>query len=139
MYTLILCNTYRFYNGEQIIKRNCELEHFSNELPTKIIIHGYIADRYHGSIEPIKNAYLLAADVNLIVADWSQAAYQPYDLSRQLTSQVAIRIGEIIEHFIDEYDLDKGQIHVIGHSLGAHIAGNVGRYFQGNLGRYESV
>lgn len=125
-----------FYNEEQLISRNCVLEHFSNELPTKIVIHGYIADRYHTSIEPIKNAYLIAADVNLIIADWSRAAYQTYDVSRGLTAQVAIRIGEILEDFMRDYRVDKGLVHVVGHSLGAHIAGNVGRYFRGQLGRY---
>lgn len=78
---------------------------------------------------------MLSADVNLIVADWSQGAYQPYDMSRALASQVARRISDILEDLIEEFQLDKGQIHVVGHSLGAHIAGNVGRYFQGHLGR----
>lgn len=136
IYIYILCLSGRFSNNEQLIQKNYALDRFSAELPTKVLIHGYIADRYHSSIEPIKNAYLTAADVNLIIVDWSKGAYQPYDVSRGLIPQVAIRVGEILEQFMSDYDLDKGMIHVVGHSLGAHIAGCVGRYFHGTLGRY---
>lgn len=128
----------RFYNAEQPVKKNCVLEHFSADLPTKVIIHGYIANRYHSSIVPIKNAYLIAADCNVIVVDWSQGAYQPYDVSRSITGHVAVRIGEILDDLIYEYNLDRGSMHIIGHSLGAHIAGCVGRYFHGDLGRYST-
>lgn len=126
----------RFYNEEQVIQKNYALDRFSVDLPTKVLIHGYIANRYHSSIEPIKNAYLTAADANLIVVDWSKGAYQPYDVSRGLIAQVAIRVGEILDELISDYNLDKGMIHIVGHSLGAHIAGCVGRYFHGQLGRY---
>lgn len=135
--SLCLCVSFacRFYNDEQVLQKNLALNRFSVDLPTKVLIHGYIANRYHSSIEPIKNAYLSAADVNLIVVDWSKGAYQPYDVSRQLIAQIAIRVGEILDDLIADYNLDKGSIHIVGHSLGAHIAGVVGRYFHGRLGR----
>lgn len=118
-----------------MLQKNFPLRRFSPDLPTKVLIHGYIANRYHSSIEPIKNAYLGAADVNLIVADWAKGAFQPYDVSRNLIPHVAIRIAEILDDLINAYDLDKEMIHIVGHSLGAHIAGGVGRYFHGRLGR----
>lgn len=122
-----------------MLQRNVKLDGFLDDVPIKVLIHGYIASRYHVSIAPIKNAYLSAGNVNLFIVDWSQASYQMYDVSRQLTSQVAHRVSEILERFISENNIDRGLIHVIGHSLGAHIAGNVGRYMGGSLGRITGL
>lgn len=108
----------RFYHEEQMIQKNIKLDGFLDELPVKVLIHGYIASRYHASIAPIKNAYLSAGNVNLIIVDWSQASYQMYGVSRTLTSQVAHRVSEILERFIKENEIDRGLIHLIGHSLG---------------------
>lgn len=126
---------FRFYHEEQTLQRNVKLDGFLDEVPVKVIIHGYIASRYHYSIAPIKNAYLSAGNVNLIIVDWSQGSYQMYDVSRQLTANVAFRIAEILQRFLDENNIDYGLVHLIGHSLGAHIAGNVGRLMGGKLGR----
>lgn len=122
-----------------MLQRNVKLEGFLDETPIKVLIHGYIASKYHYSIAPVKNAYLSAGNVNLIIVDWSQASYQMYDLSRQLTSRVAYRVAEILQRYLDENNIDYGLVHVIGHSLGAHIAGNVGRQMSGSLGRVTGL
>lgn len=112
------------------------MKSFSNDSPTKVLIHGYIASRYHSSIAPIKNAYLAVGGFNVIIADWSQASYQKYKTSRLLTTQVALRISEILRNFFARNNVDYNYVHIIGHSLGAHIAGNVGRFLNGKVGRY---
>lgn len=154
----------RFYHEEQMLQRNVKLDGFLDETPIKVLIHGYIASKYHYSIAPIKNAYLSAGNVNLIIVDWSQGSYQMYDLSRQLTSHVAYRVAEILQRFLDENSIDYGLVHIVGHSLGkwrlftsneppkfiylflqifdqlgAHIAGNVGRYLGGSIGRITGL
>lgn len=135
----VRCCLDRFFHEEQMIQRNVKLDGYLDDTPIKVLIHGYIASRYHSSITPIKNAYLSAGNVNLIVVDWSQASYQMYDVSRTLTSQVAYRVSKILERFISENEIDRGLVHLIGHSLGAHIAGNVGRYMGNSLGRITGL
>lgn len=126
----------RFYHEEQLVRRSVKLDGFIDDVPIKVLIHGYIASRYHASIEPIKKAYLSAGNVNLMIVDWSQASYQMYEVSRKLTSQVALRIAQILNGFLQANNIDSGLVHVIGHSLGAHIAGNVGRSMKSRVGRY---
>lgn len=118
-----------------MIQKNAKLDGFIEDVSIKVLIHGYIASRYHTSIEPIKQAYLSAGNVNLIIVDWSQASYQMYDVSRALTSQVAKRVTEILENFLQQNNISSDLVHLIGHSLGAHIAGNVGRTLSTPVGR----
>lgn len=124
-----------FYHEEQMVQRYAKLDGFIDNAQIKVLIHGYIASRYHSSIEPIRQAYLSAGNVNLMIVDWSQASYQMYDLSRGLTSQVAYRIAQILEEFLRENNISSDLVHLIGHSLGAHIAGNVGRNMNARVKR----
>lgn len=117
------------------MRRTVKLDGFIDDVPIKVLIHGYIASRYHSSIEPIKKAYLTAGNVNLMIVDWSQASYQMYEVSRGLTSQVALRVAQILDEFLQVNNIDPGLVHLVGHSLGAHIAGNVGRSMKSRVGR----
>lgn len=110
-----------------MIQKNTKLDGFIDDVQIKVLIHGYIASRYHSSIEPLKRAYLSAGNVNLIIADWSQASYQMYDVSRGLTSQVAFRIAQILDEFIQQNSIDSGLMHILGHSLGNTAYGH--RFF----------
>uniref|UniRef100_A0A182Q7B6 Lipase domain-containing protein n=1 Tax=Anopheles farauti TaxID=69004 RepID=A0A182Q7B6_9DIPT len=105
----------------------------------KVLIHGWNADRNHPSILPIRTAYLVQDKHNLLVVDWSPVAQLPYPTARALALPVGNRIGSIMAHFVERLAIDYGQVHVIGHSLGAHMAGVVGRYFGGKLARVTAL
>lgn len=107
--------------------------------PLKVLIHGWNSNRDHVSIEPVKNAYLARGIDNVIIADWSDGATQLYDVSRSLVPRVGLRIGEMLSAFMEEKSISPENVHVIGHSLGAHIAGNVGKYFKGKLDRITAL
>lgn len=70
-----------------------------------------------------------------MIVDWSQASYQLYDVSRRITSQVAFRIAQMLDDFLRENNINGDSVHLIGHSLGAHIAGNIGRMMSERVGR----
>lgn len=92
---------FRFHPSEQIIgQNNFSLINFAGDLPTKLIIHGYIANRFHGSVEPVKNAYLGRGDVNVILVDWEQLAHRLYDESRSYVRQIGFRIGSLLANYV---------------------------------------
>lgn len=91
---------FRRHTSEQIIGPNTTLNNFVSELPTKVIIHGYIANRFHGSIEPVKNAYLGRSDANVILVDWERIAYKLYDESRAYVHKIGYRIGSILSNYV---------------------------------------
>ena len=76
---------------------------------------------------------------NIIVVDWGKLATPTIDLplSLALYAQAAgnvkpagIRTGEFLAWLHDQADLDSEDIHIIGHSLGAHVGGWAGLTFQ---------
>lgn len=71
-------------------------------------------------------AYLTMHNVNVICVDWSYLAKMSYAEAIENTWFV----GQFLSHFLDWIILESGlnvdDIHIIGHSLGAHIAGVAG-------------
>uniref|UniRef100_A0A182XJG6 Lipase domain-containing protein n=1 Tax=Anopheles quadriannulatus TaxID=34691 RepID=A0A182XJG6_ANOQN len=105
----------------------------------KVLIHGWNADRHHVSILPIRTAYLVQDAHNLLVADWSPVAVLHYPTARDLVLPVGNHLGSILARFMKRLGIEPSQVHVIGHSLGAHIAGNVGRYLGGKVRRVTAL
>ncbi|XP_058975748.1 pancreatic lipase-related protein 2 isoform X2 [Musca domestica] len=105
----------------------------------KVIIHGFTGNRFHTSIRPLGQAYMAQGVDNVFLVDWRDAAKLDYYTSRKAVGDVGKHLGQLLEMFFEKHQIMLSEVHVIGHSLGAHIAGNIGRYFNGLLGRVTGL
>jgi len=76
---------------------------------------------------------------NVLVADWGPVANLDYPTSRFAVKKVARVLAKLLEEFLQRHGISLDGVHVIGHSLGAHIAGRIGRHFNGTLGRVTGL
>lgn len=73
--------------------------------------------------------YLSKGDYNIIAIDWSDLCLPPFYNSAADNAQlVGYYISEMIEFLITN-GADISLFHIIGHSLGAHVAGFTGSSF----------
>lgn len=74
---------------------------------------------------------------NVITVDWSESAsWKAYPLPAYMTWQVGGIVARLIDSLVKKYLVSLDNIHVIGHSLGSHVAGATGAQVQsGKIGR----
>ena len=102
---------------------------FNGSKDTKIIVHGYLDDSLAYWMNDMKDKLLQLDDFNVILVDWSGSqllltgSRAGYPLSVANTRVVGAEIGELIKAL----PVDRSKIHIIGHSLGAHIASYAGK------------
>ncbi|XP_017956665.1 lipase member H isoform X1 [Drosophila navojoa] len=116
-----------------------QVEQLSAAEPLKLIVHGFLGSRTHSSIQPLRNAYRAQGFEHILIADWSPAANLDYPSSRRSVSKVALVLAQQLEQFLARHNVSSEAVHIIGHSLGAHIAGGMGRHFNGTLGRVTGL
>lgn len=72
-------------------------------------------------------AYIEKQDVNIITVDWSESAsWKVYPLPAYMTQQVGTIIAHLIDHLVNNSYVSLEDVHIIGHSLGSHVAGASG-------------
>ncbi|KAF6210237.1 hypothetical protein GE061_013341 [Apolygus lucorum] len=134
-----------------LYRRNCEPKRIvvgniesladsclSSEVKTKIIIHGWLSaeDNYYSDL--MKKAFLEAHDYNVITADWSWYSYNFYTFARFSIDYVAPEIAKFVEFIVDA-GIHPDDVHILGHSLGAHIAGLAGFEMKVNVSRITGM
>ena len=98
------------------------------KLPLKVIIHGFTNSITSPIIQKLKNAYLKTGKYNVVGVDWGQLCPAPfYVTSRVHVSGTGAKVGEFLDSLIKKNLTEKSLMHVIGHSLGAHVAGISGK------------
>ena len=104
---------------------------FNPEYPTKIFAHGYV-DHAITYTPPLNEAYNNDPEehYNVIGIEWYRLAnIYNYIEAAENTNRVGDHVGTnlVSKIFMDELGQTSDQIHAIGHSLGAHLAGNIGK------------
>ncbi|KAK4872645.1 hypothetical protein RN001_014674 [Aquatica leii] len=109
------------YNLKMNAHENFVSSYFNYSRPTKIIIHGFISSIKETVFQMSKNAYLETGDYNVIGMDWSVLCEFEYFTAMRGAQIAGAYLGAFINYLVEE-GVDLENIHVIGHSLGAHVA-----------------
>ncbi|KDR08048.1 pancreatic lipase-related protein 2-like [Zootermopsis nevadensis] len=97
------------------------------------ITHGFIEN---GNKEWIKNMtmeLLKLSDCSVIVIDWSDGSGPPYPQAVANIRLVGAMTAHLINNLIVQVGIQPELIHIIGHSLGAHMAASAGQTIQRNF------
>ncbi|XP_074595100.1 pancreatic lipase-related protein 2-like [Brevipalpus obovatus] len=106
---------------------------FDPEWPIKIIIHGWVnefkTDEWTGRL--VHTLVQKNTNVNAIAVNWRGGSMRANYL--QAAADVRL-VGRIVANFLREIEIEYGisphQVHIIGHSLGAHVSGFAGKEFK---------
>ncbi|XP_071850242.1 pancreatic triacylglycerol lipase-like isoform X2 [Apostichopus japonicus] len=129
-------------NGEPLETSNRSLLHrstFRANKKTVFIIHGWGEHGNKAWIQNLRKAILQREKSNVIIVDW----YEGADELNYWKSVQNIRVvGSQLAHFLiflkDQTGVSESSVHLVGHSLGAHLAGYTGQYLPG-IGRITAL
>lgn len=76
---------------------------------------------------PIREAYLSQGDYNIISIDWNAYSKLNYVSAVKKVSVVGEEVAEFVDFLNEKFGMSFDNLVVIGHSLGAHVAGFCGK------------
>uniref|UniRef100_A0A4W2BWQ1 Endothelial lipase n=2 Tax=Bos TaxID=9903 RepID=A0A4W2BWQ1_BOBOX len=76
---------------------------------------------------------------NVVVVDWLPLAHQLYVDAVNNTRGVGHSIAQMLDWLQGKEDFSLGNVHLIGYSLGAHVAGYAGNFVKGTVGRITGL
>lgn len=112
-------------------KDSVDYSHFNSDHPTRIIIHGWKGHYTQNEVTKITKAWLSRGSYNIITVDWPQARTLLYSSAVIAVGDVGIKVATMITCLRSKYRMPMDTVHVIGYSLGAHVAGYAGKAVDG--------
>ncbi|XP_077295230.1 pancreatic lipase-related protein 2-like [Arctopsyche grandis] len=120
----------------QIFKKRDEASlaatNFDATKPVKITIHGWTGDAESGVNTVVGPAFLEAVDVNIVAVDWSNGSSGGYTQSVRNVPGAGQSVADMI-NWLNSLGVPYSNIHILGHSLGAHVVGFAGRLSNGTI------
>ncbi|XP_030909766.2 pancreatic lipase-related protein 2-like [Melopsittacus undulatus] len=118
-------------NNSQLISAiNCSTiqnSHFSSRRNTTFIIHGFGSTGKEGWVVEMCLLLLEVENINCIAVDWKEGAKGTYISAVNNLRVIGAEIAYTIKILKKVSRCSPHDIHLIGHSLGAHTAGEAGR------------
>lgn len=102
---------------------------FNPSLPLKIVVHGFIQNGRVKWVNDMAAALLNKEPVTVVTVDWGDGSGFPYSQASANTRVVGAEIVRLINFLGAHAGLSVDKVHIIGHSLGAHVAGYAGAAF----------
>ncbi|CAH2095559.1 unnamed protein product [Euphydryas editha] len=118
---------YRFDNIASLLSH----PNFDLNKPTALYIHGYVEYATDNSILRVVRSYLKHGDHNMLVLDWSNLAFGNYLNVVLDVPLVGTETAKALLRLVKK-GFNIKNLHVIGHSAGAHVAAVLGRALKQN-------
>ncbi|NXW51379.1 LIPE lipase, partial [Nyctiprogne leucopyga] len=120
--------------GHHECLEECE---FNVTAKTFLIIHGWtmsvMFETWLGSL--VSALQEREKDANVVVVDWLPLAHQLYTDAVNNTQTVGKSIARLLDWLQENPLFHLENVHLIGYSLGAHVAGFAGNHVHGTIGR----
>ncbi|CAG0885640.1 unnamed protein product [Cyprideis torosa] len=104
---------------------------FDGTKPIKFIIHGFIDTGETTWVRRMAEGFLRREDCNAISVDWGGGSLPPYTQATANIRMVALEMIYLIKVMENNFGVHPSQIHIVGHSLGAHTGAYVGQEIPG--------
>ncbi|XP_016840718.1 lipase member H-A-like isoform X2 [Nasonia vitripennis] len=136
---------FRLYSGDPEQYADARLYEVRNlvarmepDKPTVFYLHGYTGSARSRDVLAVVSGYLERGDHNVIAVDWSPIAGKNYPSVVSSAKSVGEAVAGAIDEMVDQ-GLTSRSIHVVGHSMGAQVAGYAGRRTSFELSRITGL
>ncbi|XP_040217465.1 pancreatic lipase-related protein 2-like isoform X2 [Rana temporaria] len=136
LYTRDNLNTYQEISAVQ--NKTIKESNFKTFRNTQIIIHGFLDNGEKSWMIEMCQAMLKVEDVNCICVDWHGGSLGLYTQAANNIRVVGAEVAYFTKTLQNVFDYSPSNVHIIGHSLGAHAAGEAGKNHPG-IGRITGL
>ncbi|XP_039770299.1 pancreatic triacylglycerol lipase [Ornithorhynchus anatinus] len=112
---------------------------FKIQRKTRFIIHGFIDQGEENWLSNMCKRMTTVEQVNCICVDWKSGSRTGYTQASNNIRVVGAEVAYLIDILSSKFGYSLSDIHVIGHSLGAHAAGEAGSRVNGTVGRITGL
>ncbi|XP_046477924.1 uncharacterized protein [Neodiprion pinetum] len=106
-----------------------------SELPTKVIVHGFGSSCDHVWVYEMRSALMSVHECNIVCVDWGPGSAVPNYVRAAANTRL---VGRQLAKLVRQLNVPLERVHLIGFSLGAHVAGFAGAEL-GNVSRITGL
>ncbi|XP_054456342.1 inactive pancreatic lipase-related protein 1-like [Anoplopoma fimbria] len=127
---LLFTQKNRYYQ-EIKADKSITVSNYSGMRKTRFIIPGYLQKGDEDWPQEMCKVMLKWNNVNCIAVEWKKGVKTQYAQAANNARVVAAQVASMITFLMGNYKQTADKFHIIGHSIGAHAAGDVGSQISG--------